>query len=245
MYHIYKNGYSTLPNLKKIKFSEVFEKSSEESSFIQEEKKKYLKTQNILHEHKNQKKFYDIAYDFIIKNYPKKIKASNYLEAAKEIDEDLIIHRLEGEEDYMCSAHVVFPSGWDPANKIGRSFEEIHLPVPMDLKSSKKIVNAIMKGVYERFVWSVVYEEKYNFHPNNIKKEFDINDPKIIVKVERQVSVGFPKDNFCLFILRQYLIKEDLIDKFALAKAIENMSLEQLNYKKIKNKKEIVNYLKK
>ena len=45
MYHIYKNGYSTLPNLRKINNEEVFEKNHDESLLIQKEKKDALKNQ--------------------------------------------------------------------------------------------------------------------------------------------------------------------------------------------------------
>jgi len=62
-----------------------------------------------------------------------------------------------------------------------------------------------------------------------IHKKFDENNPEVNIKVERQVTVGFPKNNFCLFILRQYLIEEKDIDKKLLSMSIENMTPEQKN----------------
>jgi len=130
----------------------------------------------------------------------------------------------------MSSAHVCFPSSWYPEEKIGKSFYEIHSPVPMNLKNSFKLVNAIIKGgIFERFVWSVVYENKYNFHPNLKHKKFNKEKPELFIKVERQVTVGFPEQNFCLFILRQYLIDQNEIDNKSLANSIKNMTEDQKN----------------
>jgi len=246
MFHPYKEGYSTLPNLKKISKSEVFEADRKESKDIQAEKAEGLKNQKYLFESQNEPRFYEICEDFILQNYPVKINSTKYLDIAKEIDEDLIIHRIDGEKDYMCSAHVVFASHWLPEQKIGTSFEEIHKPVPMNLKNSKKLVEAIINnGIFERFVWSVVYENKYNFHPRFKEKTFDVKEPKLFVKVERQVTVGFPEENFCLFVLRQYIIKEEDIDKKLLTKAIQGMNEEQKKYKGLTNCSSLLEYLNK
>jgi len=246
MFHPYKQGYSTLPNLKKVSKSEVFETNREESQRIQDEKQEGLKNQKYFFESQNEPRFYEICEEFILQNYPIKLKSSKYLDIAKEIDEDLIIHRIDQDRDYMCSAHVVFASHWLPEKKIGTSFEEIHKPVPMNLKNSKKLVEAIINnGMFERFVWSVVYEDKYNFHPRFPEKKFDPNEPKVLIKVERQVTVGFTKEKFCLFLLRQYIIKEENIDKKLLVKAIEGMDEQQKEYKGLVNCSNLINYLNK
>lgn len=243
MYHVYKEGYSTLPNLKKINEKDVFEKNRNESEKIQDEKKEGLKNQKYFFEHKNKEEFYKISEKFILNNYPVQLKNRDYLEIAKEIDEDLIIHRLDGDKDYMCSAHVIFASHWLPENKIGTSFEEIHKPVPMNLRNSKKLVEAIINnGIFERFVWSVVHENKYNFHPRFGEKKFDINDPKVFIKVERQVTVGFKQEKFCLFLLRQYIIED--IEKNQLINAINEMNEEQKRYKGLIDCTDVINYLK-
>ena len=230
--------------MKKISKEQVFEKSITDSSIIQIEKKEAIKKQNYFFEHKNPIEFYEICEDFILNNYNRKLHCGGYLNIAKKIDEDLIIHRIDDEKDYASSIHVCFPSGWYPEEKIGKSFIEIHQPVPMNLKNSKKLVEAIVYGgIFERFVWSVVYEKKYNFHPKLNNKKFNKNEPEIFVKVERQVTVGFPEKNFCLFILRQYLIEEKQLDKKRLAESIRNMTEEQKEYKSLQNFQEIIDYL--
>ena len=45
MYHVYKNGYSTLPNLKKLQPIEVFEKNKSDSELVKIEKEEALKNQ--------------------------------------------------------------------------------------------------------------------------------------------------------------------------------------------------------
>lgn len=244
MYHVYKKGYSTLPDLKKIEKEKIFEKCTKETKKIQIEKKLAIKNQKYFFEKNNPSEYYDICEKFILENYPRKLNSKSYLDIAKEIDEDLIIHRANNEKDYTSSMHVCFPSNWYPENKIGKSFLQTHSNVPMNLQNSFKIVDAIINNnFFERFVWSVVYENKYNFHPDLKHKKFDKNKPEVFVKVERQVTIGFPKNNFCLFILRQYLINEDELDKKSLAKSIENMNEEQKKYKSLKNPQDLLNYL--
>jgi hypothetical protein len=139
---------------------------------------------------------------------------------------------------------VCFASHWLPEDKIGKSFDQTHQPVPMNLKNSKKIVDAMIhSGIFERFVWSVIYEKKYNFHPRLTHKEFDKNNPQVLLKVERQITVGFSEHDFCLFILRQYIVEEDKIDKKLLSQVIKNMTPEQKKYKGLDNCEDLINYL--
>lgn len=122
MFHVYKKGYTTLPDLKKINLDDVFEKNRSDSPAIQREKVCALK------------------------------------------NEDFLIHRIDDQKDYLSSVHVCFPSHWYPEDKIGKSFNEIHQPVPMNLKNSDKLVRAMVNGgIFERFVWSIVYEKNTIF----------------------------------------------------------------------------------
>jgi hypothetical protein len=244
MYHAYEHGFSTLPDLKKIKTEEIFEKNKSDCFELHKEKKEALDNQEYFFEHDVTEEIYNTCFNFIKLNYPVETKSGDYLSLAKEIDEDLIIQRLDDKQDWMASAHVCFPSGWLPSEKIGKNFDEIHAPVPMSLHNSKKIVEAmIYKGIFERFVWSVVHEKKYNFHPRFKTKEFDASNPCVFIKIERQVTVAFPEQHFCLFILRQYLIDEKNIKKEALCSSLMKMKEPELKYKGIKSKEELIKYL--
>lgn len=236
--------YSTLPNLKKIGPNEVFEKDSSDSARIMEEKSDALANQTYFLEHDNDPIFYKVAAEWILKNYPRNLSQSDYLGIAKETEEDFLIHRIKGDRDWLSSAHVCFASHWLPEEKIGKSFEEIHRPVPMNLKNSRKLAEtAARAGIFERFVWSVVHNDRYNFHPRLPYSKFDKVNPVVLVKVERQVTVAFPEHDFCLFILRQYLIPEEQIDKPALANSIENMKPEEKAYKGLSDCGNLLEYL--
>jgi hypothetical protein len=237
--------YNTLPNLVKIDEGDVFETDQSERYALRKEKEDALANQLYFIEKENEPKFYEICAEWIKKFYPRKLQSDSYLDIVKETEEDFLIHRVVGDRDWLSSAHVCFASHWKPEDKIGKSFEEIHQPVPMNLKNSKKLVGAMIHGgIFERFVWSVIFEKKYNFHTRLSHKSFDINDPCVLIKVERQITVGFSEHNFCLFILRQYLLEENDLDKKILAGVIEGMTTEQKKYKGLIDCGDLLNYLK-
>lgn len=234
--------YSTLPNLKKVDPEDVFERDDHDSPRIQEEKKEALLNQNFFMEHENDPKFYEICGEWIARHHPRKFSSSRYMDIAKEADEDFLIHRISGDRDWLSSAHVCFASHWRPEDKIGKSFEQIHEPVPMNLKNSRKLIEtACRSGIFERFVWSVVHDDRYNFHPRLPYSKFDPSNPKVLVKVERQVTVAFPEHDFCLFVLRQYLLND--FDRSALANSIENMKPEEKKYKGLSDCVPLLEYL--
>lgn len=244
MYEPYKNGYSTLPNLRKIEAGEVFEKDDSESETMRIEKEEALANQACFFEHDNDAFFYDLCAEWIVANYPRPLVSRDYMGIVREADEDFLIHRIKDGRDWLSSVHVCFASHWRPEDKIGKSFEEIHQPVPMNLKNSGKLVRAaVSAGIFERFVWSVVHDERYNFHPRLPYSKFDPLNPRVLVKVERQVTVAFPKQDFCLFVLRQYLIKEDSLDKPLLADVIDKMTPDQKKYKGLEDCGKLLSYL--
>ena len=236
--------YSTLPNLRKIAADEVFERDSSESARIRLEKDEALLNQKVFFYHDNDPLFYEICAEWILQNYPRKLNSTKYLDIVREAEEDFLIHRIKDDRDWLSSAHVCFASHWLPEEKIGKSFEEIHKQVPMNLKNSKKLAEAAARsGIFERFVWSVVHDDRYNFHPRLPYSKFDKNNPKVLVKVERQVTVAFPKHDFCLFVLRQYLIPEERLDKPSLANSIKNMKPEEQAYKGLSDCRDLLEYL--
>jgi hypothetical protein len=241
---VYKKGYSTLPNLRKLTDGEVFNDDRSDLEIVMSEKAEALANQQYFMESEHDPAIYEICEEWISRNYPRPLASRDYLGIAKEVPEDFLIHRLEGERDWLSSAHVCFASHWLPEDKIGRSFDEIHQPVPMNLKNSRKLVHAMVHGgIFERFVWSVVHDERYNFHPRLPYSKFTMDDPKVMIKAERQVTVGFSNHNFCLFVLRQYLIREKDIDKPRLAEVIDAMSDDQRKYKGLSECDDLLRYL--
>ena len=143
----------------------------------------------------------------------------------------------------MAATHICCPSSWSPEEKIGETFDQIHEVIPgMSLKNSRKLIEAMTSGVYERSVWGLIYEDELNYHPSIKRKVFDKLNPQFWVKVERQIMVGLPKHRSLLFILKQTLIPEKDTELELLHKALVGMTLEQKKYKSISE--DVIEYLK-
>lgn len=241
MYHPYKEGYSTLPGLRRISPGEVWELDQGESARIMLEKGEILESRRCYWEHDCPGEVLDELASWVRSHHPLR-PSGDFIGVSMGIPEDLLVHRLSGDRDWLAAAHVCFPSGWHPREKIGATWEDIHRPVPMDLSSSLKIVRAMVgSGPFERFVWSVVYDDRYDFHPLRPRSEFSLENPFVLVKVERQVTVPFPELGCCLFVLRQYLVRDYESDLLALA--IEGMTPEQKRYKGLEGCSDLVSWL--
>jgi hypothetical protein len=235
MLHPYKSGYSLLPQLKKVSTDDIFLVTADKTRYL-EQKKLSLQTQKCFLEHKMEEAIYDAACSFIVDHYPDGLdEPYNFCNLAMQIQEDMAIHRISDETDWLAATHICCPSSWSPEEKIGKNFNQIHEPIPgMNLSNSRKLIEAaIYHGPYERFVWGLIYEDELNYHPSLLRKQFDQDDPVFFVKVERQIMAGLPEHKSMLFVLRQFLIPEHEVDVPALHKAISGMTPEQRKYKNI------------
>lgn len=234
MYHPYKNGYSVLPQLKKIDNSKVFQAAMEDLDFFLDQKETACESQICFAEHEMEQKIYDDVCEFLVEQCPLQLEEPHTFDnIAMQIQDDLAIHRVTEDADWLAAAFICFPSMWRVEDKIGKSFNEIHSPVPkMALKDSDKMLRAcIEKGPFERFVWSPVFNShRINYHPRIPKDKFDKKAPCIHCKVERQVIVGFPEHNALLFTMRQFIIPEDELDLRAMYEAIDGMGMELEKY---------------
>lgn len=247
MYHPYKEGYSLLPKLKRIGKEDVFQPTLDDMWYYREQKKEAVKHQCVyVEKHCSDEIKKDVIF-FINDYYPHALAQPHILSVmAMQIQEDLIIHRMDDERDWMALGHICFPSGWEPQYKVGKPLAQIHAPIPgMRLDNSRKLVEAMTTaGPFERFVWSVIFEDRINGHPRKAKKNFDPDNPEVWVKVERQVTVPFPEHRAALFVLRQYILEERELDKPALAKALKEMTPEQRSYKGVERHfDDLVNHL--
>lgn len=234
-FHPYRNGYSVLPQLNRIAVHQVFHSNSELRNDCRVAKQEAMVTQQVCFSQCLGVRVETEIANWIRQHYPIPLAGEKLEELAPQMSEDVVVHSLDEESDAMTFGHICFPSGWDPSHAIGRSFEQIHQPVPgMNLKNSRKLVETIVHhGPFERFVWSVIFDKEINGHPTRSRKLFSLDYPIVFVKVERQVTVPFPDHSCVLFLLQQSLIKSDEIDKLALARAIQDMSVEELRYKNL------------
>jgi hypothetical protein len=206
VYHPYKSGYSLLPQLKKVSFDNIFLVTADKDRYL-EEKKKSLTTQNCFLEHGITPEIYETVCRFIVEHYPDNLEEPyNFCNLAMQIQEDLAIHRISDDNDWLAATHICLPSSWNPEEKLGKNFNQIHEPIPgMNLSNSRKLIEAaIYHGPYERFVWGLIYENELNYHPSIQRRPFDKNNPTFFVKVERQIMAGLPEHKSMLFILRQF-----------------------------------------
>jgi len=145
----------------------------------------------------------------------------------------------DGRREWVSMLDVRLPSGWDPAKKIGHSFADVHAPVPgMDTinRAGPTVVKMMIdKPPMQRFVWGVQYDDTLAHHPRRrTRGGFDPDRPNVFVRVERQVTVGFPSVRAALFIIRLYVYPLEALsadERSALADAIESMSPEARRYK--------------
>lgn len=242
MHHAYRDGYSVLPRLRKLD-GPIFIRDAEYDRFIAE-KARAASLQACFVEHAMTDALYELLRDFLATNYPGAFEGrvtsggaprERFDRLAMRIQEDVAVHRLDDETDWLACAHVCLPSGWLPEEKVGRPLAAIHDPVPgMNLDNSRKLVEAmVFAGPFERYVWNVVFEDRINGHPRIPKARFDPAAPKLWVKVERQVTVGFPEHRAAAFVLRQHLIPDPEIDRPALVAALCEMTPAQRAYKGI------------
>ena len=163
--------------------------------------------------------------------------------------EDLVVMRgLPEGGDVAEWLHVCIPSGWDPAEKVGRSFQDIHVPVADSARlvaSGPNVVKAmIRKGPYVRFGWGLTTNPHLNSHPATRPEAPDLDGltPSEIaaltyVRMERQTTLAMPDLDRALFTVRIYL--DPLVDRLEadpslrprLASLIASCSPEVIAYK--------------
>ncbi|MDX2006578.1 MAG: DUF3445 domain-containing protein [Meiothermus sp.] len=174
---------------------------------------------------------------FEIDPAPLQVPPENPLEfgkiAALCVQEDLVLmHGTTLEAAWVC-----FPSNWNPAEKVGRSFAEIHIPVPHSeklLSAQENVAKAMsQKGPYVRHVWGLGFDPRLSYHPECKLLQ---DGQTIYFRCERQVTVPLPELNRSWFLIRVYMTPiEQVADtperKQALLEAVRTMPEAHRAYK--------------
>ena len=159
---------------------------------------------------------------------------------ACKVQEDLAVIQRDAGRHWLAAIHLCFPNHWAAEEKIGKTFAAIHEPVagiePIN-RQAEKIVDTMIRATdgYVRFAWGVSTDDELNHHPGNPRgRQFDRQNPRAFLRIERQTIWGFPEVEASLFTIRTYF--EDLAkiepDKRAkVITAIESMTPAQLTYK--------------
>ncbi|AFY54762.1 Protein of unknown function (DUF3445) [Rivularia sp. PCC 7116] len=182
---------------------------------------------------------------------------------AAQIQSDiLVISRNQNSDDWMSAIHLCYPNHFSAAEKIGKDFVSVHLPVAGIEKinqRAKAIVNTmIVRKPMMRFAWGLSTDTRLNHHPqppSGIEskqwygRNFDISNPRLFLRIERQVMWGLPEYDAAIFTIRTYFrdcreIKKDFVLKNKLISAIESMTPESLIYKDLlESKQDILAWL--
>ncbi|WP_034340323.1 heme-dependent oxidative N-demethylase subunit alpha family protein [Deinococcus misasensis] len=128
------------------------------------------------------------------------------------VQEDLVVLREHPEGHHSAEAlSVCFPSGWSPAEKLGRNFDFIHGPVAENarlLRSSRNLMQALFhKGPFVRFGWGLSTSGDLNAHPSLPKKPVPHEDigNGVFLRMERQTTLALPEQGRALFTIRIYM----------------------------------------
>ena len=166
---------------------------------------------------------------------------------ASQLQEDLAIWQLQENQDWLAALHVCAPNHWAPAEKIGKTFAEVHQSVPgMEAQRGNylpMLKGLIQKPAFCRFIWDLKTSSRLNHHPlapadilpeNWQLPPFSLVAPELYVRVERQVLYGLPACQAVLFAIRTYLYPVQALDLAGLqglARALNTMPHDLLHYK--------------
>lgn len=173
-----------------------------------------------------------------------------------QIHEDLAIcQRQDQSQDsgnHITYLHLCLPNHWAPGDKIGRDFIGIHGPVPGMTRINRHAATLIrmLTGTksYERFAWGLTTDARLNHHPHAVNgphgteigreqhtgRRFDSSDPKVYLRVERQVCHGLADVGAFLFLIRTYVYDIRTLERqqlIRLTHTLETMSAEIRAYK--------------
>lgn len=182
---------------------------------------------------------------------------------ASQVQEDLaVVCRAADGANWLSAIHLCYPNHWAAEEKIGKDFAAVHAPVAGMEKinqRSRAIVNTmIVKEPMVRFAWGLSTDTRLNHHPKppiDIQaaqwqgREFNIDNPLVYLRIERQTIWGLPKYEAALFTIRTYFrdcsaIKRDPVLQPKLLAALDSMTVDSLVYKGLaKSKDSILRWL--
>lgn len=168
---------------------------------------------------------------------------------AAQVQEDITVICRADNINWVGAIHLCFPNHWSAEDKVGKDFATVHAPVAGIEKINQRslaITNTmIMHQPMVRFAWGLSTDTRLNHHPqpplnNKIEdwegRKFDISNPRLYLRIERQVIWGLPECDAAVFTIRTYFrdtaeIKQDACLRQKLVSAIKSMTKDSLIYK--------------
>lgn len=175
---------------------------------------------------------------------------------ACQVQEDLaVVCRGSDGANWLSVIHLCYPNHWAAEDKIGKDFALVHAPVA-GMEKINQSAGAIVNTMIERepmvrFAWGLSTDTRLNHHPNpplgiQVKqwcgREFNINNPRLYLRIERQIIWGLPEYQAALFTIRTYfrdckVIKQDAVLRPKLVAALDSMTADSLVYKGLAERK--------
>jgi hypothetical protein len=177
------------------------------------------------------------------------LTASNSIQdLAMNVEEDIAI-LSSGKVIAICFCS---PSGFIPSHIVGKSFFEIHQPIPdsdLLLKMSDKLTSMMSdnsRGSYRRFVWTITSNPSMSQHPSLKNKIIPESIDDLYFRTESQTTIPIGDNIHMLFAVKVEMnplssIWEDHEKRNLLINSIDSMSDAMLDYKNLKSIKSILN----
>ncbi|NJM71276.1 MAG: DUF3445 domain-containing protein [Scytonema sp. RU_4_4] len=169
---------------------------------------------------------------------------------AAQVQEDIaVICRWADGSNWLSAVHLCYPNHWSAEEKIGKDFVTVHLPVAgidkINRRASAIINTMIVREPMVRFSWGLSTDTRLNHHPEpppNVPihqwqgRMFNRENPRLFLRIERQVIWGLPEYDAALFTIRTYFrdcceVKKDISLRHKLSSSIQSMTQESLFYK--------------
>jgi hypothetical protein len=167
-----------------------------------------------------------------------------------QVQEDVaVVVRPGSGVDEVGAIHLCAANHWSAQDKIGQSFLHIHQVVPgmepVNRRAPQMVDAMIDRGPFVRFVWGTATDTRLNHHPEPPPgtdparwhgRRFDADNPRLFVRVERQVLWGLPEVGAAIFAIRPSFrdgdaVRADPDMNHALQSSLASMTPEQAQYK--------------
>ena len=183
---------------------------------------------------------------------PRSARYANTLDAlACQIQEDLALVEVDAQgNDQIVALHLCFPNHWTATDKIGKSFQGAHAPVPHMEKiyqgAKSLLASLVQKGPYVRFAWGISRDRELH-HPARPEQPiaFDPGHPQLYLRIERQFLQPLENAGAFLFGIRTYFenieeLREIPAHRQALHAAIASMDAQVLRYKGLEHDRDAI-----
>ncbi len=166
------------------------------------------------------------------------LPAETLFDSASWVQEDICLLQQHNESLELIAASLCSPSNWELADKLGRSVDQIHSPVPGYENSLATRVNKLLAALkidkpVQRYNWSVQRGNELYWQSEDSS---DQNSDSYYWRVERQTLLRLPETGAIVFGIRIFLhdfetMSQSPVFSSTLQSIVRNQSEEIRHYK--------------